>query len=162
MRRASLLVGLGAVALVLALAISRPPLLDRAQDAVFDGYQRASPRAFDPDAPVHIIDIDEAALDLYGQWPWPRDVVRKLAKELRENGYTKQLLVPMIRKTRWSGVIRASVLAEIQRGEDKYFAQAIRWRPAELFDPPEFSQLLKEKREARKEEARQQMREEKG
>lgn len=40
---------------------------------VFDAYQRAFPRPL-PEAsrsPVVIIDIDEASLKAFGQWPWP-------------------------------------------------------------------------------------------
>ncbi|MBY6199877.1 adenylate/guanylate cyclase domain-containing protein [Maritalea mobilis] len=86
MRRATLLLGLGLTALMLLLAAVSPLILDRARDAVFDGYQRASPRAYDPQAPVHIVDIDEAALDLYGQWPWPRSYMAALTDRLFEHG----------------------------------------------------------------------------
>jgi adenylate cyclase len=85
-RRAILAIGLGATALVLALAWLAPPVLDRARDAVFDGYQRASPRPYDPGAPVHVIDIDEAALDLYGQWPWPRSYMAEMTDRLFDHG----------------------------------------------------------------------------
>ena len=36
--------------------------------------------------PVRIIDIDEAALAEYGQWPWPRTVVAELVDRLTEAG----------------------------------------------------------------------------
>ena len=67
----------------------------RARDAVFGGggdlggYPSArSPRAaYDPEAPVHVIDIDEAALDLYGQWPWPpRSYMAALTDRLFAHG----------------------------------------------------------------------------
>ncbi|HEX2256336.1 MAG TPA: adenylate/guanylate cyclase domain-containing protein [Afifellaceae bacterium] len=38
---------------------------------VFDGYQRLKPRQA-ADAPITVIDIDEASLKAVGQWPWPR------------------------------------------------------------------------------------------
>jgi adenylate cyclase len=63
-----------------------PPILTQARDLVFDAYQRASPRAYDPAAPVHIIDIDEAALDTYGQWPWPRSYMAALTDRLFDHG----------------------------------------------------------------------------
>ncbi len=72
-------------ALVLLTAFP-PPILDRARDAVFDGYQRTQPRPYDPESPVHIIDIDEAALDEYGQWPWPRSYLAELTDRLFEHG----------------------------------------------------------------------------
>jgi adenylate cyclase len=84
--RLTLLLGVTITLLALALAVLRPPLLERARDAVFDGYQRAAPRAWDPGAPVHIIDIDEAALDAYGQWPWPRSYMAAMTDRLFEHG----------------------------------------------------------------------------
>jgi adenylate cyclase len=86
MRKAILGLGLGMTALMVALAWLSPPVLDRARDAVFDGYQRTSPRAYDPESPVHIIDIDEAALDVYGQWPWPRSYMAALTDRLFAHG----------------------------------------------------------------------------
>jgi adenylate cyclase len=35
---------------------------------------------------VHIIDIDEAALDAYGQWPWPRSYMAALTDRLFDHG----------------------------------------------------------------------------
>lgn len=86
MRRTLIAVGLTVTALMVALAALAPPSLDRARDAVFDAYQRLSPRAFDPQGPVHIVDIDEAALDLYGQWPWPRSYMAALTDRLFDHG----------------------------------------------------------------------------
>ena len=36
--------------------------------------------------PVRIVDIDEAALAEYGQWPWPRTVLATLVEKLAEKG----------------------------------------------------------------------------
>jgi len=77
------LLGLAMTAAMVALALVPVPLVDRARDAVFDAYQRAAPRAYDPASPVHVIDIDEAALDAWGQWPWPRTTMAALT-EARE------------------------------------------------------------------------------
>ena len=49
------------------------------RDATFDAYQRLMPRSRDS-APAVIVEIDEAALDLKGQWPWPRTVVAELIR----------------------------------------------------------------------------------
>jgi len=86
MRRAILALGLGATALMVGLVWLALPMLARVQDAVFDGYQRLSPRAYDAGAPVHIVDIDEAALALYGQWPWPRSYMAALTDRLFDHG----------------------------------------------------------------------------
>jgi adenylate cyclase len=85
-RRLTVVLGLVVTALMVALVWAAPPILSRVQDAVFDGYQRASPRAHDPDVPVHIIDIDEASLAIYGQWPWPRSYMAALTDRLFDHG----------------------------------------------------------------------------
>jgi hypothetical protein len=86
MRRLILALGLTVTALMLGLAVLSPPILSQARDLVFDSYQRASPRPYDPAAPVHIIDIDEAALDAYGQWPWPRSYMAAMTDRLFAHG----------------------------------------------------------------------------
>ena len=69
-----------------ALHIAQPIPAQRAQLAVFDAYQRLKPRVFDPDAPVRIVDIDDATLGKLGQWPWPRTRVAELARRLADLG----------------------------------------------------------------------------
>lgn len=48
----------------------------------FDVYQRMHPRVDKKKQPVAIIDIDEASLKKYGQWPWPRTLLAKLVNRL--------------------------------------------------------------------------------
>lgn len=86
MSRVTLTLGLVVTGAMVALTAFPPPILDRARDAVFDGYQRTAPRTYDPQAPVHIIDIDEAALAEYGQWPWPRSYMAELTERLFDHG----------------------------------------------------------------------------
>jgi adenylate cyclase len=52
----------------------------------FDYYQRLDPAAYDPNLPVRIVDIDEKSLSIYGQWPWPRTIVRDLLLGLTSKG----------------------------------------------------------------------------
>src|SRR6266487_5582560 len=52
----------------------------------FDHYQRLDPAPYDPDLPIRIIDIDEKSLSMYGQWPWPRTIVRDLLLALTSKG----------------------------------------------------------------------------
>lgn len=58
------------------------PLFKRTDLAVFDSFQRASPRPYDPDTPVRIVAIDREALETFGQWPWPRPVLAELVTRL--------------------------------------------------------------------------------
>jgi adenylate cyclase len=78
----ALLVLLGA----LALRIADPAAVTRLRDFAFDSYQQIQPRTYNPDTPVRIVDIDEAALQEYGQWPWPRTIVARLVDKLTEKG----------------------------------------------------------------------------
>jgi len=82
----------GAVALpaliVVAFGFIAPPLLRDLNNLVFDGYQRVAPRAWDPDAAVRIIDIDDESLARVGQWPWPRSTLAALVTRLGELGAT--------------------------------------------------------------------------
>ncbi|HQS14320.1 adenylate/guanylate cyclase domain-containing protein [Reyranella sp.] len=78
----AMLVLLGA----LVLRIADPAAVTRIRDFAFDGYQRLQPRTYNAETPVRIVDIDEAALQEYGQWPWPRSIIARLVDKLTEKG----------------------------------------------------------------------------
>ncbi len=61
-------------------------VLARLRTFAFDNYQRIKPRVPADDMPVRIVDIDEASLAEYGQWPWPRTVLARLVQKLTEQG----------------------------------------------------------------------------
>jgi adenylate cyclase len=84
--RAPLIVALLVLANALFLRAADPGALARLRDFAFDSYQRLQPREYDPKSPVRIVDIDEAALSEYGQWPWPRTVVARLVDKLTAKG----------------------------------------------------------------------------
>ncbi len=77
----------GALALfaVFALQLSGFAPLTRVGQLLFDAYIRAAPREYEP-APVRIVDIDEESIRRYGQWPWPRTEIARLAEKLGEAG----------------------------------------------------------------------------
>lgn len=79
------LIGLAVVAILTLLRAGDPQLLKQARDVTFDEYQRLSPRAYET-MPVKVVDIDEASLRAFGQWPWPRDRLAKLTDRLAEMG----------------------------------------------------------------------------
>ncbi len=79
------IIGLAIVAALTILRASDPPLLKMARELTFDEYQRISPRAFE-NLPVRVVDIDEASLKEYGQWPWPRDRIATLVEKLSDIG----------------------------------------------------------------------------
>jgi adenylate cyclase len=76
--------GLVMVAAVL-LSTRQSPFIDQLRNLVFDSYQRALPRVYEPQ-PVRIVDIDEESLKRLGQWPWPRSEVARLVDRLGELG----------------------------------------------------------------------------
>jgi adenylate cyclase len=78
----AMLVLLGA----LVLRIADPTAVSRIRDFAFDSYQRLEPRTYNPETPVRIVDIDEAALQEYGQWPWPRTIIAQMIDKLAEKG----------------------------------------------------------------------------
>jgi adenylate cyclase len=80
-----------AVAAVLGLTAAtglravNPDFLTAVRELTFDYYQRFSPRPYTP-APVRIVDIDEASIAKFGQWPWPRTQVAELVDALNDLG----------------------------------------------------------------------------
>lgn len=70
---------------LLVMGADPGPLAD-ARNGLFDLYQRAAPRAYDPDLPVRVVDVDDASLARIGQWPWPRATVARLVEKLNASG----------------------------------------------------------------------------
>src|SRR5215831_7761170 len=79
------LLPLALLLLALGLRVTASDLLERLSLLCFDLYQRAAPREA-ADAPIRIVDIDDASLNKVGQWPWPRTIIAQLVDRLREAG----------------------------------------------------------------------------
>lgn len=79
---------LGAAILIGALGLRAvdPLPLQQLRYLTFDSYQRLQPRTYDPAVPVSIAAIDEQALDEFGQWPWSRTTLARIADRLTELG----------------------------------------------------------------------------
>src|SRR5690349_3695647 len=79
----------GAALIVLAavtwLRAENPWIVTELQERVFDAYQRLDQRNY-ADFPVRVVDIDEASIAAYGQWPWPRTRLAALTDRLAELG----------------------------------------------------------------------------
>ena len=80
-----ILAGLVIVVLLAFLRIADPFPVQVLREIAFDFYQRLHPRP-QAEFPVRVIDIDEAALAEFGQWPWPRDRLATLTDRLTELG----------------------------------------------------------------------------
>ena len=85
-QRAPLAIAFLVLVNALFLRAADPEALSRLRDLAFDSFQRIEPRQYSPETPVRIIDIDEAALAAYGQWPWPRTILAELVNKLTEKG----------------------------------------------------------------------------
>jgi adenylate cyclase len=68
-----------------ALRAYDPRIVDELKERTFDAYQRLQPRPY-ADLPVRIVDIDEASIAAFGQWPWPRTRLAALTRRLGELG----------------------------------------------------------------------------
>ncbi len=84
--RAPVIVALLVLINALMLRVVDPGELSRLRGFAFDSFQRLKPRVPAEALPVRIIDIDEAALAEYGQWPWPRTLLAELVYKLTAKG----------------------------------------------------------------------------
>src|SRR5262245_63196533 len=75
------LVALLLLAALISLRLSDPAPLEELRLRSFDLFQTIQPRN-DRFRPVTIVDIDEASLSTYGQWPWPRTLIAELLNRL--------------------------------------------------------------------------------
>lgn len=69
----------------LTICLADPTSIQSLRLAQFDQFQRWAPRPYTP-VPVRIVDIDEASLKAYGQWPWPRARIAELVEQLNRAG----------------------------------------------------------------------------
>ncbi|MGH6884696.1 MAG: CHASE2 domain-containing protein, partial [Geminicoccales bacterium] len=76
---------LALVTVLLLLLAGEPPVVFGLRHALFDGYQKLFPRER-KSAPALIVAIDERALALYGQWPWPRTRLAQLLARISSAG----------------------------------------------------------------------------
>jgi len=68
------------------LRLLDPTWVEGLRVAAFDLYQRLWPREAAPDSPLVVVDIDEASIDRFGQWPWPRSLMARLLDVCAEAG----------------------------------------------------------------------------
>lgn len=80
------LCGVLALTLVaLAISLADPIPIQSLRLAQFDQFQRWHLRPYTA-VPVRIVDIDEASLKAYDQWPWPRSRIAELVERLNSAG----------------------------------------------------------------------------
>ena len=76
-----------ALAALVALRIWDPPPLESLRARTFDFYQQIKPNEVSL-RPSVIVDIDEASLAAYGQWPWPRTSIEEFTTRSAGTGTT--------------------------------------------------------------------------
>ena len=76
--------GMTLTCVVAALFFWRPSLLQGADDYVLDFLIRRAQTSPVQAEPVVIVDIDEASLQEFGQWPWPRGLLAELLEEISQ------------------------------------------------------------------------------
>jgi len=85
MRPIILIIGVLLIALMSAIRVADPLAVQTVRNLYFDTLQQIAPRQ-PADVPVRIVDVDEASLAEFGQWPWPRDLLAELVHELQGLG----------------------------------------------------------------------------
>ncbi|WP_424831967.1 CHASE2 domain-containing protein [Ruegeria sp.] len=85
-RLAFRLVGVGLILLGCFVRVSDPYPVQITRLIYFDILQRITPRQFNPDLPVRVVDIDEKSLTEWGQWPWPRSQLGVMVDRLGDYG----------------------------------------------------------------------------
>lgn len=81
-----MLVGLGLILFGCFIRVVDPYPVRMSRLIYFDVLQRLSPRDYDPQIPVRVVDIDEESLSTWGQWPWPRTLLAEMVERLGELG----------------------------------------------------------------------------
>ena len=138
-QQVGVVIGLSIVAALTILRARDPEPLKVAREATFDQYQRLAPRTFE-NLPVRVVDIDEASLREFGQWPWPRDRIAALVDRLSDMGASAiafDILFAEPDRLSPRNVVRdvagidPSLLQQLP-DNDEIFAQAIAERPVVL------------------------------
>ncbi len=64
----------------IAVVLSLTPAAHELNRRISDSYFRLQPRG--SESPVVVVSIDDASLQKFGRWPWPRDVLAKLVEAI--------------------------------------------------------------------------------
>ncbi|HET7681856.1 MAG TPA: adenylate/guanylate cyclase domain-containing protein [Xanthobacteraceae bacterium] len=123
-----------------------PGPVTQLRERSFDIYQHLQPRPY-ADFPVRVVDIDEASLAQYGQWPWPRTLLAQFVQRLSDLGaavIALDMIFPEPDRTspgRIAGQLGIADAAEAERvkslmsqlpDHDQIFARAIEQAPVVL------------------------------
>lgn len=77
------ILALAVLALLVAIRIADPRIINSIRLRGFDLEQQLTPRIYRP-SPVHIVAIDDKSLEQIGQWPWPRAKLAQLVDAIAD------------------------------------------------------------------------------
>lgn len=80
-----LLAGIGLTIVMVFLYVNKPVVFQYFDNKLYDFYLEISHGKETSGAPI-IVDLDEASLEEFGQWPWPRYRVALLLEKVRQAG----------------------------------------------------------------------------
>ncbi len=81
----SRVLGLALLVAILTIRVLDPVPVQSLRFAAFDWFQQIKPRPSAP-APVAIVDLDDASIEEFGQWPWPRDRIAEMVDRIAADG----------------------------------------------------------------------------
>ena len=101
----------------------------------FDLLMRQRPIAYPADTDVVILDIDEASLAAmgaqYGRWPWPREVLAKVAAKIEAAGARAIIFDILFSDEDVANAGSEAAFDKYARSSDKSFFPAVRLNPAD-------------------------------
>jgi adenylate cyclase len=129
------IIGLAMLVLFIALRAWDPLPVELLRLKTFDIYQIIEPRE-DQLRAVMVVDIDEASLGEFGQWPWPRTKLAQIVREVHQQGGVvigfdilfpeHDRLSPARMAEHWPGLdLRTRQRLEAILSNDEIFAKAI-------------------------------------
>ncbi|MGC6476202.1 MAG: CHASE2 domain-containing protein [Parvibaculales bacterium] len=124
--------------------LSVPPYIANTQNRVFDQYNRWLPRQPLNDAVV-FVDIDEASLQKFGQFPWPRNLFGDLVLAMTEAGAAAIALdVLFSEPDRTAPQTIVQEWADLQKNTDAVEWQQLQEKLSDMIDDPDryFARIL--------------------
>jgi adenylate cyclase len=101
----------------------------------FDLLMRQRPIAYPADADVVILDIDEASLaamrSQYGRWPWPREVLARVAAKLEAGGVRAVIFDILFSDEDVANPTSEAAFDQYVLSSNKSFFPAVRLNPAD-------------------------------
>jgi adenylate cyclase len=126
--------------------LSDPQFMQDARELTFDAYQRLKPRQ-PLGQPIRVVDIDEASIAEYGQWPWPRTKMAEIVDRLTEYGALTiafdmvfsepdrtgpQGFIQQLEERKWPGKASIEGIIATIPDNDEIFAEALARAPTVL------------------------------